>query len=179
MWRALTPAARAAHPLAGFAAAYAAADRAAGVLAGRRAGDRATSTAGGSRWPSPPGRPTSGRCAARSPCRWRGAAPAPGVDWNPALLLPGLRPGEVVARTAGPRPARAAILAADGTRLDATGLGAGLAGVAGPRPTGLERIYDRRLGGHPSERLMFGERVVGADRRRPRPDAADDASGRG
>jgi peptidoglycan glycosyltransferase len=159
MWRSLTPAARAAHPLAGFASAYAAADRAAGVrrvTVGRPGGEHggaigvavAVQTADFGTLRGTVALPVSGSGA--------GA----GVVWNPALLLPGLRPGEVVSRTAGPRPARAAILAADGTRLDATGLGASLAGVAGPRPTGLERIYDRRLGGHPSERLRFGARVA-------------------
>jgi peptidoglycan glycosyltransferase len=159
MWRSLTPAARAAHPLAGFAAGYAAADRAAGVrrvTVGRPGGEH------GGRIGVTVGVATDDfgtlRGVVALPVAGSGAGA--GVVWDPALVLPGLRAGEILARTAGPRPARAAILAADGTRLDATGLGAGLAGVAGPRPTGLERSYDRRLGGHPSERLMFGARVA-------------------
>jgi penicillin-binding protein A len=65
-----------------------------------------------------------------------------GVDWTPSLRLPGLRRGEAVRRLSGPQPQRAAILA------------------AGPEPTGLERIYNRWVGGHPSEQLLFGKRVI-------------------
>jgi cell division protein FtsI/penicillin-binding protein 2 len=66
----------------------------------------------------------------------------------------------VVRRLSGPQPQRAAILAADGTRLDATARGASLAGTAGNKPAGLERIYDRRLSGHASAQLLFGTRVI-------------------
>ncbi|MCA1683099.1 MAG: hypothetical protein LC685_03800 [Actinobacteria bacterium] len=154
MWRALTPRARARYPQARFAAAYARADRAAGV--------RSLTV----------GRPAGGRVAAavatddfgilRGQIRLpvSGSGTAAGVDWDPSLRLPGLRPGEDVERREGPRPARAAILAADGTRLDATGPGAAIAGTASGRPTGLERLYDRRLAGHASEQLRFGGRVV-------------------
>lgn len=155
MWRTLTPAARTAYPEATFAASYARADRAAGV--------RSVSV----------GRPANGTVVAAVttddfgvlrgqvtlPVSGKGASA--GVDWDPSLRLPGLRRGEEVVRRAGPPPARARLLADDGTQLDATGLGAGIAGTAGRRPTGLERIYDRRLAGHASERLMFGSRVVG------------------
>ncbi len=55
---------------------------------------------------------------------------------------------------------RGEILAADGSRLDETALGASVAGTAGPPPTGLERVYDERLAGHPSAQLRFGRRVV-------------------
>jgi cell division protein FtsI/penicillin-binding protein 2 len=65
-----------------------------------------------------------------------------------------------VKRRVGPAPARGAILAADGTRLDATALGASIAGQADPKPTGLQRRYDRRLGGRPFEQLLFGARVM-------------------
>jgi penicillin-binding protein A len=83
-----------------------------------------------------------------------------GVDWNPSLRLPGLRRGERVRRRVGRAPQRAAILAADGTRLDATALGASIAGQPAPKPTGLERLYNDRLSGHPSEQLLFGARVI-------------------
>jgi cell division protein FtsI/penicillin-binding protein 2 len=159
MRRALTPRARARYPAAAFAAAYGAADRTAGVrdlTVGRPLGER------------------DGRIAVAVAARTAdfgtlrgtvllpvsGSGAAAGVDWTPALRLPGLRAGETVARSDGPEPARAAILASDGTLLDATGLGAGIAGTAGAHPTGLERLYDRRLGGHPSARLMFGRRIV-------------------
>ncbi len=163
MWRALTPRGRTAYPLAVFAASYARADAAAGVrhltlgrLSGERAGrisvtaDVATADFGALRGTI--ALPVSGRGAAA------------GVDWDPALRLPGLRPGEAVVKRAGPKPARAPILAADGTRLDSTGLGAALAGRATSPPTGLERLYDRRLGGHPAELLLFGRRVVARTR---------------
>ncbi len=52
------------------------------------------------------------------------------------------------------------ITAADGSALDATPIGAAIAGRSGENPTGLERVYDARLGGHPSAKLMFGNRVV-------------------
>jgi cell division protein FtsI/penicillin-binding protein 2 len=96
-----------------------------------------------------------------------GSGAAAGVDWDPSLRLPGLRPGESVTRSAGPAPPRAPILAADGTPLDATGPGAAVAGRAGPPPTGLERLYDRRLAGHPSERLLFGAQIVARTARVP------------
>jgi cell division protein FtsI/penicillin-binding protein 2 len=89
-----------------------------------------------------------------------GSGSSAGVAWNPSLRLPGLRAGEAVRRREGPDPARASILAADGTPLDADALGASIAGSAGPPPTGLQRLYDARVGGHPSMRLLFGKRVV-------------------
>jgi penicillin-binding protein A len=89
-----------------------------------------------------------------------GSGSSAGVAWDPSLRLPGLRRGEAVRRQQGPEPARAQILAADGTPLDADPLGASIAGSAGPPPTGLQRLYDAHLGGHPSMRLLFGARVV-------------------
>ena len=89
-----------------------------------------------------------------------GSGSSAGVAWDPSLRLPGLRPGEAVRVRRGPQPARASILAADGSPLDADALGASIAGTPGPPPTGLERIYDAHLGGHPSMRLLFGARVI-------------------
>ncbi|MEA2299230.1 MAG: penicillin-binding protein, partial [Solirubrobacteraceae bacterium] len=159
MWRALTPRARAAHPEPAFARQYGAADRIAGVrglVVGRPGPERsgriplavAARTADFGTLAGTVGLPVSGSGAAA------------GVDWDPSLRLPGLRPAEAVARGAGRPPPRAPILAADGTLLDATAAGSGLAGQAGPPPTGLQRLYDRRLAGHPSERLLFGGRIV-------------------
>ena len=51
-------------------------------------------------------------------------------------------------------------MAADGSALDATPIGANIAGRSGDNPTGLQRQYDDRLGGHPSARLLFGDRVI-------------------
>jgi penicillin-binding protein A len=159
MWRALSPGARQATPLARFVASYRSADKAAGVEAvrvGRLAAER------------------HGRIAVRVEVRTKdfgslggvmslpvsGSGDDAGVDWTTGLRLPGLRAGEAVTRKAGRAPTRRTIYAADGTQLDATGLGASIAGTASPKPTGLQRIYDERLGGHPSERLFFGDRQV-------------------
>jgi cell division protein FtsI/penicillin-binding protein 2 len=65
-----------------------------------------------------------------------------------------------VRRRSGAPVARASVLAADGTPLDATVLGAEIAGQPPPHATGLEALYDRRLAGHPAEQLLFGTRIV-------------------
>jgi cell division protein FtsI/penicillin-binding protein 2 len=85
------------------------------------------------------------------------------VDWTPAMRLPGLREDEDVRRQAGPAPSRGEVLAADGSRLADDPIGAGIAGT--PRsgrtpPTGLERLYEKRLIGHPAQTLNFGSRVI-------------------
>jgi peptidoglycan glycosyltransferase len=159
MWRALTPSARAATTQTEFAAAYRRAERAAGVKsvrAGPLRDERETSVR------------TRAVVALRDFPTLRGTIALPvsgsgeaaGVDWHSELRLPGLRRGEPVRRRAGQAPQRGNVLAADGRRLDATALGAGLAGVAEPTPTGLQRIYDERLAGHPSSSLLFGSRVI-------------------
>jgi peptidoglycan glycosyltransferase len=159
MWRTLTPRARVAYPEARFVAAYRSAEEA----------DGERSLAIGS-----VGAEHGGTIAVAVDVRTedfgtlRGTVAVPvsgtgvdaGVDWDPSLRLPGLRRGEAVRKLSGSQPPRAAILAADGTRLDATALGAGLAGRAGSKPSGLERIYDRRLSGHPSATLLFGTRAI-------------------
>jgi penicillin-binding protein A len=85
------------------------------------------------------------------------------IAWDPSLRLPGLRKGEAVKRKSGPQPTRGLIYDASGRLLDSDPTGASIAGarpVAGKAPTGLQRIYDERLAGHPSSRLLFGDRVV-------------------
>jgi peptidoglycan glycosyltransferase len=159
MWRALTPAARTAHPEAGFAAANRNALRAAGVDAVRIG--RLGRPRGG-------GLPVAVAMRTREFGTLRGTVLLPvsgsgagaGVDWDPSLRLPGLRRGEAVHRRSGLQPQRAPVLAADGTALDATALGASIAGQAGAHPTGLQRRYNDRLGGHPSGSLMFGKRTI-------------------
>jgi peptidoglycan glycosyltransferase len=159
MWRALTPAARAATPQAAFAAAYRRAERAAGVRT-VRAGAVSKERDGSVRLPVVVTLRDFHRLRGTVALPLSGSAAKAGVDWRAQLRLPGLRAGEAVSRRAGAAPQRASVLAADGTRLDATALGASVAGVAEPAPTGLQRIYDKRLGGHPSERLLFGRRVI-------------------
>jgi hypothetical protein len=84
------------------------------------------------------------------------------IRWSPAMRLPGLREGEAVRRKAGKAPERGEVLAADGSLLASDAIGAGIAGTpdGDGGPTGLERLYDERLGGRPSESLRFGDRVI-------------------
>jgi peptidoglycan glycosyltransferase len=158
-WGALTPRARAAYSQAALASAYRSADRAAGVRS-VRAGPVGSERDGSVRVAVAVGLRDLGALRGTVELALSGSGEDAGVDWSPALRLPGLRPGEAVHRRAGAAPARGQVLAADGTRLDETPLGASVAGTAGPPPSGLERVYDERLGGHPSVRLLFGSRVV-------------------
>jgi len=82
------------------------------------------------------------------------------VGWSPEMVLPGVRKGEEVHRRSGAAPARANIYAAGGRLLDSDPTGASIAGTPGDKPTGLERIYDDRLGGRRSSSLKFGDRTV-------------------
>ena len=159
MWRALTPGARVAYPEPRFETAYRSADRAAGVRTLRIIKVGAES-GGGIPVAVSVGTLDFGTLRGTIVLPVSGTGSGAGVDWDPSLRLPGLRRAEAVRRLSGPQPQRAAILAADGTPLDATALGASIAGQAGPKPSGLERIYNRRVGGHPSEQLVFGKRVI-------------------
>jgi penicillin-binding protein A len=85
------------------------------------------------------------------------------VRWRPFLRLPGLRPGESVKRRVLTEPHRAAVLAADGRRLDRISGGAGIVGTppGGDSPgSGLERRFDERLGGRPGAELRYGHRLI-------------------
>lgn len=163
MWRALTPRARLVYPEAVFTRSYQRAARTArvrsvraGKVGAERDGRVVLSVAASLR--------DFGPLRGTITLPLSGSGDQAGVDWRPALVLPGLRAGERVSRRSGRRPRRAAILAADGTRLDATALGASVAGATTPVPTGLERVYNDRLAGHPSARLLFGDRVVARTR---------------
>jgi hypothetical protein len=159
MWRELTPGAQRATLERRFVTAYANADRAAGVKAVKVGAV---------------GEERDGRIAVPVTVRTdvfktlkgtielpvSGKGDGAGVDWSFALRLPGLRDDEAVVRRSGREPKRAMIVAADGSALDATPIGASIAGHGGERPTGLEREFDNRLGGHPSAQLMFGDRVI-------------------
>jgi penicillin-binding protein A len=163
MWRTLSPTARRAVPERRFVDAYRNAERAAGVR-------RVQTGRLGSEHDGRIAVPVAIRTEVFGSLRGTLAVPVSGsgdeagVDWNFALRLPGLRRDEAVVRRSGPEPRRAQILAADGRRLDATPLGASIAGRSGDQPTGLERVYDDRLGGHPSARLLFGDRVIARTR---------------
>jgi peptidoglycan glycosyltransferase len=92
-----------------------------------------------------------------------------GVRWRPYLRLPGLRPGEQVARTIRTRPRRASVLAADGHPLANEPTAQSIAGRAptgGDPGFGLEARYDDRLAGRPSAELRFGSRRIAVTRAR-------------
>ena len=82
------------------------------------------------------------------------------IAWAPELRLPGLKPDEEVRRVSGRAPTRGNIYDASGRILASDPTGASIAGVAGDKPTGLERIYDERLAGRPSSILRFGNRTI-------------------
>ena len=158
MWDELTPGAQKANPERRFVTAYANADRAAGVEA-VRVGPVGKEHDGKIAVPVIIRTDIFGRLRGTMQLPVSGKGDAAGVDWNFALRLPGLGADEAVVRRAGREPRRAMITAADGSALDATPIGAAIAGRSGENPTGLERVYDARLGGHPSAKLMFGDRV--------------------
>lgn len=162
MWRALTPAARAKTPEAAFARSYRSADEAAGVKSVRtgRVGEESD---GKIDLPVAVDLRDFDGLRGKVVLDVSGRGDQAGVDWRPSLRLPGLRAGESVRVRAGREPSRAQVLAADGSRLNATAGGAsvvGEPGASGQKPTGLERVYDERLAGHPSASLMFGKRVI-------------------
>ena len=163
MWRALTPRARAQYSEAAFAASYRSANRTAGVSS-VRAGRIGDETGGETSLTVAVRVRDFGTLRGTIALPVAGSGEQAGVDWRPVLVLPGLRPGERVRRRAGSSPKRAQVLSADGRRLDATALGASIAGVIRPKPTGLQRVHNRRLAGHPSARLEFGRRVVARTR---------------
>ena len=176
MWNELTPSAQKANPERRFVTAYANADRAAGVEA-VRVGPVGQERDGKIAVPVIIRTDIFGRLRGTMQLPVSGKGDAAGVDWNFALRLPGLRADEAVVRRAGREPRRAMITAADGSALDATPIGAAIAGRSGENPTGLERVYDARLGGHPSAKLMFGSRVVARTKSvRGRPVAHDAAA---
>ena len=85
------------------------------------------------------------------------------VAWAPHLRLPGLRTGEEVRRRVLSRPSRAAVLGADGRRLDADPATAAIAGrppSGDGKGSGLEAMFDARLAGRPGAELRFGSRLI-------------------
>jgi peptidoglycan glycosyltransferase len=162
MWKQLSAAAQKRYPRADFVAGYAEADRAAGVEA-VRAGRPGPLHEGRVRVPVAVKTDLFGTLRGTIALRTSDVDGRGGVDWAPFLRLPGLRRGERVRRDMGREPTRGEVLAAGGRRLADDPIGAGIAGeAAGPggKPTGLERLYDDRLAGHPSETLRFGKRVI-------------------
>ena len=90
------------------------------------------------------------------------------VAWTPHLRLPGLRTGEEVRRRVLAQTHRGAVLGADGRRLDADPATAAIAGRppnGEDKGSGLERLFNARLAGHPGAQLRFGDRVVATVKR--------------
>ena len=148
MWRTLTPRARAETPERRFSEAYRNAYRAAGVEAvdvGRLGAERDGRVA----VPVSVETDIFGRLRGTLALPVSGTGDDAGVDWDFALRLPGLRADEAVVRRAGRPPRTGSVLDADGGRLALDTL-----------RQGLEQTYEDRLNGHPTARLLFGERVV-------------------
>jgi hypothetical protein len=162
MWRLVDEKTRSRYPLERFSATYRAADRAATVASVRTGAVRAASD----------DRvlvPAEVRTRVFGTLRGTVALPMvidgdeARVRWRPFLRLPRLRPGESVRRRVLARPQRAAILAADGRRLDRIPAAVSIVGrppSAENRGSGLERRFDARLAGRPGAELRFGERLI-------------------
>jgi penicillin-binding protein A len=162
MWRALDPATRTRRPQASFVGAYDRVERMLGVRS-VRVGRAATERSGAVRLPVALRTARFGTLRGTVALPVSGKGATAGVVWRPELRLPGLRRGEVVRVVKGAKPTRGVVETADGSPLDADPLGASIVGVpaaAGKRATGLERVHDARLAGHPSERLRFGRRTI-------------------
>ena len=162
MWRLLDADTQKRFPLRRFAATYRAAERAATVASVRTG--RVRESRGGRLL-------VVVRVRTRDLDTLRGNVALPVVTdgdrarvrWRPFLRLPGLRRGERVRRKVLRRPHRAAILAADGHRLDRVAAAAAIVGrvpTAERHGSGLQRRYDARLGGRPGAELRFGERLI-------------------
>ncbi|MEA2382075.1 MAG: penicillin-binding protein [Solirubrobacteraceae bacterium] len=162
MWALADADTRKAYPLKRFSATYRAAERAATVAAVRTGPVR---TARGDRLVVPVSVRTRNFGTLRGdvvlPVLTVGKGAA--VRWRPFLRLPGLRPGESVTRRILTRPRRAAILAADGRRLDRIPAAAAIVGrpPSAENPgSGLQRRFDARLGGRAGAELRFGRRLI-------------------
>jgi peptidoglycan glycosyltransferase len=152
MWRLTAPASRRVHDAAAFRGLYRAADRQATVK-------RVV--------PGRPGPVRDGRSRVPVVVRTRlfgalrGSIAVPVsdvgdralVDWSPSMRLPGLRQGESVIGKVLRRPPRAEVRDANGVPLAAEPTASGIA-------SGLDKLYDARLGGRAGAMLRFGRRVV-------------------
>ena len=162
MWRSITPERRRDWPLAQFAASY--------RIAAQQATVKSVEVRNGAE-PVEGRAPVRVRVHTRDFGDLRGTIPLrvverdgePYLDWSPAWRLPGLREAENVRRRVLARPERRPIIAGDGSRLDAEPTAASIAGTApagGEPGSGLQALYDQRLGGRPGAELRFGKRIV-------------------
>jgi cell division protein FtsI/penicillin-binding protein 2 len=162
MWRLITPERRREWPQAQFTASYKIADEQATVKA-VKVGAAGPITGGRTVVPVNVRTRDFGTLRGPVPLKVVDEDGASYLDWSPSWRLPGLRGGENVRRRVLARPARRPILASDGTQLDAEPTLAGIAGTqpaAGEPGSGLEALYDERVGGRPGAELHFGDRVV-------------------
>lgn len=162
MWRLTTPASRRAHDGRAFESLYRAVRRQA-TIARVAAGPAGAVRGGRSRVPVRVTTKLFGTLRGTVSVPIEDAGGRSRVAWSPALRLPGLRTGESVTRRVLRTPRRAPVLAADGSRLANHPAAAALAGsepAAGASGSGLEALYDARLGGRPGAELRFGRRVV-------------------
>ncbi len=160
MWRLLSPAERKDWPLSEFAASYRIAGQQATVKAvepgqvGEVSGDTA-------RVPVTVRTRNFGALRGTMAFKLTEQDGEPYLEWSPALRLPGLRDGERVRRRVLERTTRRPIFAADGSRLESVAPGlAGAPPAGGEKGSGLEALYDERLGGRPGAELRFGSRIV-------------------
>ncbi len=159
MWRLIDAAGRREHPVLGFTKSYQSAYRSAtvksvsvGALSPVRNGVASVPVTVTTRY--------FGTLRGRIRIRAHEEGKTARVVWAPAMRLPGLRGDEEVHRRSGATPRRGNIYDASDRILGSDPTGASIAGVSGAKPTGLERIYDARLGGHPSSTLTFGDRTI-------------------
>ena len=123
-------------------------------------------------------RATSGELRGTVPLRVVERDGEPYLDWSPSWRLPGLRDGENVRRTraraprAAPDPRRRRQPARRASRRRPRSSARAPAG--GEPGSGLQALYDERLGGRPGAELRFGKRRDRARRGQARPRAAHD-----
>ncbi len=163
MWRLISPERRRDWPLAEFASSYRIAAEEATVKSVRGARRRGARRRVGAGARARAHARLRASCAAPCRCALVERDGEPYLDWSPSWRLPGLRDGENVRRKVLERPARRPILAADGSRLEAEPTMAPIIGTppAGGEPgSGLQALYDQRLGGRPGAELRFGKRLI-------------------
>jgi hypothetical protein len=162
MWRLLDARTRGAHPELGFTKSYDSAYRAATVKS-VKLGPLSPVKGGVATVPVTVATRYFGTLRGKIRIRAHEEGGTARIAWTPDMRLPGLRGDEDVRRRSGAKPRRGTIYDTAGRTLSSDPTGASIAGqppVAGKAATGLERIYDERLGGRPSSTLRFGDRTI-------------------
>ena len=156
MWRTLTPAARGRYPQGRFVAMYRKANRNTGVRSVQTGPVTREERSGRLAFGAVVRTAEFGALRGTLLVRVSGAGETAGLDWVPALRLPGLRANEEPGIEAGRPVHRGAVLRADGLPV-----------VDAELRRGLERLYAERLRGHPAARLTFGLRRIATIRSVP------------